>query len=52
MPKNLLQLAILLKQADTIPVGVPMILFRLVINTLVGIAQFLNVERSLHKYWC
>ncbi|AKG24365.1 cupin [Calothrix sp. 336/3] len=51
MPKNLLQLAILLKLADTIPVGIPPFIFHLLINTLVGIARIFNVERSLLKYW-
>lgn len=51
MPTNLLQLAILLKQADTVPMGVPPLLFGLVMNALVWLAQLLNVERSLHQYW-
>ncbi|MEA5616611.1 cupin domain-containing protein [Cronbergia sp. UHCC 0137] len=51
MPTNLLQLAVLLKQADTVPVGVPIILFSLLINTLVGVGKFLKVEGSLYKYW-
>jgi mannose-6-phosphate isomerase-like protein (cupin superfamily) len=51
MPTNLLQLAILLKYADTVPVGVSPILFNSVINTLVWVAQVFKVERSLSKYW-
>jgi quercetin dioxygenase-like cupin family protein len=51
IPTNLLQLSILLKQADTVPVGVPPLLFGLSINSLVGLAQLFNVERSLLKYW-
>jgi quercetin dioxygenase-like cupin family protein len=51
MPTNLLQLAILLKHADTIPVGIPLGLFRLLINFLGGIAGLFQVERSLTKYW-
>jgi quercetin dioxygenase-like cupin family protein len=51
MPNNLLQLAILLKLADTIPVGIPPFIFHLLINTLVGMARIFNVERSLLKYW-
>ncbi len=51
MPTSLLQLAVLLKLSDTIPVGIPPIVFQLVINTLVWIAQVFNVNRSLGKYW-
>lgn len=51
MPTNLLQLAVLLKLSDTIPVGVPLPLFKLLINTLVWVAQRFNVETSLLKYW-
>ncbi len=51
MPTNLLQLAVLLKYSDTVPVGLSPILFNSVINTLVWVAQLLNVERSLLKYW-
>jgi len=51
MPKNLLQLAILLKMADTIPVGIPPFVFHLLINSLVAIARIFDVERSLLKYW-
>lgn len=51
MPTNLLQLAVLLKLSDTIPVGIPPLLFKLLINSLVWVAQVLNVETSLLKYW-
>lgn len=51
MPKNLLQLAILLKLSDTIPVGVPLLIFTPLINSLVWIARMFNVETSLLKYW-
>ncbi|WP_414566080.1 MULTISPECIES: cupin domain-containing protein [unclassified Anabaena] len=51
MPSNLLQLAILLKHSDTVPVGISPILFNSVINTLVWVAGVLKVERSLAKYW-
>ena len=51
MPTNLLQLAVLLKLSDTIPVGIPPIVFQLGINTLVWIAHVFNVNRSLGKYW-
>lgn len=51
MPTNLLQMAILLKQADTVPVGVPMVIFSLMINTLVGVARLWNLDKSLAKYW-
>jgi len=51
MPTHLLQFAILLKQADTIPVGIPPVLFGGLINTLVWVAQGFQIERSLRKYW-
>ncbi|MGB7442881.1 MAG: hypothetical protein WA919_17595 [Coleofasciculaceae cyanobacterium] len=51
IPTNLLQFAVLLKLSDTVPAGIPAILFNLVINVLVGIAQVFNVETSLLKYW-
>jgi quercetin dioxygenase-like cupin family protein len=51
MPTNLLQLAVLLKRSDTVPVGVPLPLFKLLIYTLSWIAQRFNVEASLLKYW-
>ncbi|MBW4647020.1 MAG: cupin domain-containing protein [Goleter apudmare HA4340-LM2] len=51
MPTNLLQLAILLKLSDTIPVGIPRLLYSLLINSLSAIAQVLNVKQSLRKYW-
>lgn len=51
MPTNLLQFAILLKLSDTIPIGVPPLLFNWVINSLVWVAQVFNVEQSLLKYW-
>jgi len=51
MPKNLLQLAVLLKYSDTIPVGIPKLPFSLLLETLVWIAQLFQVERSLLKYW-
>lgn len=51
MPTNLLQFALLLKQADLILVGLPLVVQTLLIDTLVGLAQVLGVERSLTKYW-
>ncbi|MDX1977439.1 MAG: cupin domain-containing protein [Pseudanabaenaceae cyanobacterium bins.68] len=51
MPTNLLQLAVLLKQSDTVPVGIPPFLFHSLIAFLVGIAGFFHVDRSLSKYW-
>jgi mannose-6-phosphate isomerase-like protein (cupin superfamily) len=51
MPTNFLQLAVLLKLSDTIPVGIPPILFQSLINPLVWIARRLQVETSLLKYW-
>jgi quercetin dioxygenase-like cupin family protein len=51
MPTNLLQMAILLKLSDTIPVGIPSFLFSLGLNVLVWVAQILNVDRAVVKYW-
>lgn len=51
MPTNLLQLAILLQLSDTVPVGIPPLLFHLLINSLVWGAQIFSVETSLLKYW-
>ena len=51
MPKNLLHLALLLKKADTILVGPPLVVQNLLLGTLVAIANGLRVERSLVKYW-
>lgn len=51
MPTNLLQLALLLKKADTILVGPPMFVQKLLINSLVQIGHWWGVERSLNKYW-
>jgi quercetin dioxygenase-like cupin family protein len=51
MPTNLLQLAVLLKLSDTVPVGVPLLLFKRLINALVWVAQIFKVETSLLKYW-
>lgn len=51
MPTNPLQLAVLLKLSDTVPVGVPLLFFNLLINTLVWVGQQFQVETSLLKYW-
>jgi hypothetical protein len=51
MPTNLLHLALLLKKADTILVGPPVVLQKWLIGTLVQIGNWLSVERSLVKYW-
>lgn len=51
MPTNLFQLAVLLKLSDTVPVGVPLPVFNLLINTLVWVAPLFQVESSLLKYW-
>lgn len=51
MPTNLLQLALLLKKADTILVGPPVFIQKLLINSLVQIGNWWGVERSLIKYW-
>jgi quercetin dioxygenase-like cupin family protein len=51
MPSNLLQFAVLLKKADTILVGPPLIVQKLLIGTLVKIARKLGTERSLLNYW-
>ena len=44
IPTNLLQLAILLKLADTFTVGIPKIVFRLAIDILVGVAKVFNLN--------
>lgn len=51
MPKNLLQMALLLKKADTVLVDMPLVLQMLLVNTLTGIAVLVGTEQSLHKYW-
>ena len=51
MPRNLLQLAVLLKLSDTIPVGMPPALFQTLINALVWVAQQFQVDTALLKYW-
>ena len=51
MPTNLLHLALLLKKADTILVGPPLVVQKLLVGTLVQIANLLRTERSLVKYW-
>lgn len=51
MPTNLLHFALLLKKADTILVGPPLFVQKLLVNTLVQIANWVGVERSLLKYW-
>ncbi len=51
MPTNLLYFALLLKKADTILVGPPLIVQKLLVGGLVQIGNWLGVERSLLKYW-
>ncbi|MBW4689917.1 MAG: cupin domain-containing protein [Komarekiella atlantica HA4396-MV6] len=51
MPTNLLYFALLLKKADTILVGPPLIVQKLLVNTLVWIAHQLGAEQPLLKYW-
>lgn len=51
MPTNLLHFALLLKKADVILVGPPLILQNLLVNTLVQIAAWSGTQRSLIKYW-
>ncbi|MBD2529054.1 hypothetical protein H6G97_05505 [Nostoc flagelliforme FACHB-838] len=50
MPTNILQFALLIKKADTIIVGPPVFLQKLMIGALAGIARFLRVDQSLVKY--
>jgi quercetin dioxygenase-like cupin family protein len=50
-PTNLLQLALIVERADTIFVGPPLLMQKLLIGALAGIARFLRVEQSLVKYW-
>ncbi|MBG1239904.1 cupin domain-containing protein [Nostoc sp. NZL] len=49
-PTNLLQFALLIKKADTIIVGPPVFVQKLMIGVLTGIARFLRVDQSLVKY--
>ncbi|MFE4108541.1 cupin domain-containing protein [Almyronema epifaneia] len=51
MPTNFLEMAILLRLSDTVPVGISSFLFSLVLNALVWIAQILKVDRTVMKYW-
>lgn len=51
MPTNLLHFALLLKKADTVLVGPPLIVQKLLVGTLVRVAHLLGTERSLLKYW-
>ncbi len=51
MPTNLLYFALLLKKADTILVGPPLIVQKLLVNILVWIAHQLGAEQALLKYW-
>ncbi|RCJ15159.1 cupin [Nostoc sp. ATCC 43529] len=50
MPTNLLQFALLIKKADTIIVGPPMFVQKLIVTVLATIAHFLKVDKSLVKY--
>ncbi|WGV24490.1 cupin domain-containing protein [Halotia branconii] len=49
-PTNLLQFALLIEKADTIVVGPPVFLQKLMIKFLATVARFLRVEQSLAKY--
>jgi quercetin dioxygenase-like cupin family protein len=51
MPTNVFHLALLLKKADTVLVGIPPILQNLLIGALVAVGNWLGVERSLTQYW-
>ncbi len=51
MPTNLLHFALLLNKADTILVGPPLKVQRLLIGTLVRLAGWLRTEQSLLQYW-
>jgi len=51
MPTNLLQLALLLEKADLVIVGMPRLVQTLLIGVLVWLAQGMQTERSLAKYW-
>lgn len=50
MPTNLLLFAVLLKLSDTFPVGIPAILFKLLINSLVRVARVFKLDKTLLKY--
>ncbi|MBH8551209.1 cupin domain-containing protein [Nostocaceae cyanobacterium CENA357] len=49
-PTNLLQFALLIEKADTIVVGLPVFLQKLMIKVLATVARLLRVEKSLAKY--
>ncbi len=49
-PTNLLQFALLIEKADTIVVGLPVFLQKLMIKVLATVARLLRVEQSLAKY--
>lgn len=51
MPTNPLLLAVLLQQADTVPVGIPLWLYRGLLSILVTVARLTGADRSLAKYW-
>jgi quercetin dioxygenase-like cupin family protein len=51
MPSNLFHLALLLKKADIVLVGVPPMLQALLFGALIRVGNWIGVERSLSKYW-
>ncbi len=51
MPTNIFHFALLLKKADTVLVGFPAGLQKLIVGVLVQISKVFDTERSLTKYW-
>ncbi|MEH1868993.1 MAG: cupin domain-containing protein [Nostoc sp.] len=51
MPTNLMYFALLLKKADIVLVGPPLIVQHLLLGALVRIADWLGTESLLIKYW-
>lgn len=51
VPTNLLQLALIVQKSDTIFVGQPPFLQKLVLNILAKIARIFKLDRTIVKYW-
>lgn len=51
VPTNPLHLALIVKSADTVFVGPPLIVQKLIVGALTRIARLLKVNQSLARYW-
>ncbi|GAA6617767.1 cupin domain-containing protein [Scytonema sp. NUACC26] len=51
MPTNPLHLALLLRKADTVLVGPPRLVQKLLIDALIQVADWLGSEQAIVKYW-